>query len=92
MHVRRKRLTTRNFASKERHLKAPAEPLIKTLPTLSIVASRDRLVSRHASKTLSAFTHASVVQIDGPHFLLQVRPRAVLDAITQRQKALQPST
>lgn len=52
------------------------------LPALQLLPARDRLVTRRAT---ARFSHACLrlqhVTINGPHFLLQSRPRACAQAI-----------
>jgi pimeloyl-ACP methyl ester carboxylesterase len=46
------------------------------VPVLYLRASEDRLVPRPASAALTAMPRLRVVEVQGPHFLLQARPTA----------------
>lgn len=53
------------------------------VPILALEATRDRLLDRYAKQSLGkTFQHALVVEIDGPHFLLQAQPKACWQAIS----------
>jgi pimeloyl-ACP methyl ester carboxylesterase len=52
------------------------------LPMLYIRATKDRVVFRSASKVISRINpRVKVVDIDGPHFLLQAKPREAATAV-----------
>lgn len=54
------------------------------IPTLSVVAKKDRLIPKPISKKLErVFSKISVRNIDGPHFILQVESKATADAVNQ---------
>jgi pimeloyl-ACP methyl ester carboxylesterase len=61
----------------------PLLPRITT-PVLYLRASNDRIVSsRHALELTSLLPNVKVTEIDGPHLLLQARPRECAAAITE---------
>lgn len=65
-------------------LQVDTGPLLKSIdvPLLYLRASRDRVVPRAAARAIiDAAAHASVTDVDGPHFLLQAAPKACADAI-----------
>jgi pimeloyl-ACP methyl ester carboxylesterase len=52
------------------------------LPTLYLRATEDRLVPHSAAELYLRYAHAGrVVDLEGPHFLLQARPKPAADAI-----------
>jgi pimeloyl-[acyl-carrier protein] methyl ester esterase len=52
------------------------------LPALVLAARRDRIVPRNATHRLaSALRAAELLEIDGPHLLLQSRPRECAEAV-----------
>lgn len=52
------------------------------LPTLYLRATRDRVVHRRLSRALTDnLSNVAIQDIDGPHLLLQARPRECADAI-----------
>lgn len=54
------------------------------LPTLYLRATEDRLVPSSAAKRFSRLAqHGRVVDIEGPHFLLQAKPEAAAQQIRQ---------
>jgi pimeloyl-ACP methyl ester carboxylesterase len=60
-------------------------PLLRQIntPVLYLRASRDRIVSERLSRDLtSQLRNVSITEIDGPHLLLQTRPRECAAAIT----------
>jgi pimeloyl-ACP methyl ester carboxylesterase len=60
-------------------------PLLRRIdvPVLYLRASRDRIVSARLSNALtSQLPNISITEIDGPHLLLQTRPRECAAAIT----------
>lgn len=62
-----------------RRLNVEFEPL--SIPTLVVHPARDRLVSDSASVRLRNGHASAVVIVDGPHFLMQTRPKQCWDAI-----------
>jgi pimeloyl-ACP methyl ester carboxylesterase len=63
-----------------------------SVPALVLCAARDRVVSKAATmKIMRGIPHAQRVDIDGPHLLLQTRPRecaeVVLKFIREAQSA-----
>jgi pimeloyl-[acyl-carrier protein] methyl ester esterase len=53
-----------------------------TVPTLYLCATRDRIVGRHLGQHLiDGLKNVEVKEIDGPHLLLQARPRECAAAI-----------
>jgi pimeloyl-[acyl-carrier protein] methyl ester esterase len=53
-----------------------------TVPVLVLRAARDRVISRGASRLmLKTLPSARLVEIDGPHLLLQTRPRECASAL-----------
>ena len=62
-------------------------PLLRRVdtPVLYLRATRDRIVSARLSNALtSQLPNVSIAEIDGPHLLLQTRPRACAAAILLR--------
>jgi pimeloyl-ACP methyl ester carboxylesterase len=52
------------------------------LPTLYLRATEDRLVPHSAARLYLRYAQAGrVVDLEGPHFLLQARPKPAADAI-----------
>jgi pimeloyl-ACP methyl ester carboxylesterase len=61
-------------------LRRPAKPMM--VPALCLQATADRLVPARALAAFAqAFPMFAVSKIDGPHFLLQARPRECWQAI-----------
>jgi pimeloyl-[acyl-carrier protein] methyl ester esterase len=59
------------------------------LPTLVIKARRDRVISRAATRRMLAqLPHAQLIEIDGPHLLLQTRPGECAAAVGQFVQAV----
>ena len=61
-------------------------PLLRRIgtPVLYLRASRDRIVSARLSSALtSQLPKVSITEIDGPHLLLQTRPRECADAVLE---------
>ena len=55
-----------------------------TVPCLYIQASNDRLVPKTAAVELQACNkHVKVIEIDGPHFILQAQPKQCYELINQ---------
>ena len=55
------------------------------IPTLILIAAKDRLVSPQASKNLiAAIPHATVTRLNAPHLLLQTRPTEAMNAIIRQ--------
>lgn len=53
-----------------------------SVPILYLRASEDRLVRRTVSEAMkTALTNLRIVEIEGPHFLLQVAPSRAADEI-----------
>ena len=66
----------------------PLLPRVAT-PVCYLRASNDRIVSsRHGLELTSRLPNVKVTQIDGPHLLLQARPRECAAAITEFIQAL----
>jgi pimeloyl-ACP methyl ester carboxylesterase len=66
-------------------------PLLRsvTVPTLYLRATRDRVVHRQLGRELTDnLSNVVVREIEGPHLLLQARPRECADAIRQTFTAL----
>jgi len=62
------------------HLQPPEAVL--SLPTLQLVARRDRLVGAAASSATARYcSDLQRIDLDGPHFLLQREPQACAEAI-----------
>ena len=54
-----------------------------TVPILCLHASHDRLVPTSSTAEIAAFhPHCQVVELDGPHFLLQANPEGAAKAFT----------
>ena len=63
------------------------------LPVLYLRASRDRIVGARISRALtSQLSNVSITEIDGPHLLLQARPRECATAITSFVSSLHASS
>lgn len=65
-------------------LRVDTAPLLKSIdvPLLYLRASRDRVVPRAAARAIiEAAAHASLIEVEGPHFLLQAAPAACADAV-----------
>jgi pimeloyl-ACP methyl ester carboxylesterase len=59
------------------------------VPILYLRASTDRIVPRSASRRIKRLVaSARIVDIDGPHYLLQACPAAAVDAVTSFAKEL----
>lgn len=59
------------------------------VPSCYIRASRDRLVPSHCATWFQRnIRHCAMQEIDGPHFLLQVRPREAADVIVNFMNGL----
>jgi pimeloyl-ACP methyl ester carboxylesterase len=62
------------------------------VPILALCASQDRLVPKAATDWLRTHRpHLDIVRLKGPHWLLQTRPEACVQAIQAFQARIQPS-
>jgi pimeloyl-ACP methyl ester carboxylesterase len=58
------------------------------LPTLVLRGRRDRVISRAATRWIvSTLSAARLVEIDGPHLLLQTRPAECAAAVLEFMRA-----
>jgi hypothetical protein len=55
---------------------AELEAIARSLPVLYLRAAEDRLVPRSAAAVLTMAPQIRLIDIEGPHFLLQARPSA----------------
>jgi pimeloyl-ACP methyl ester carboxylesterase len=63
-----------------------------TVPLMYLQARNDMLVPPSAAETIQRIQPTSkIVQVDGPHFLLQVNPRQASESIRQFIAGLQPT-
>jgi pimeloyl-ACP methyl ester carboxylesterase len=58
-----------------------------TVPTLYIRGTEDRLVPESSSRRMAAIRPMSIVDVPGPHFLLQANPAGAWNAVTPFLKA-----
>jgi pimeloyl-[acyl-carrier protein] methyl ester esterase len=63
-----------------------------SLPVLYLRATDDRLLSRHAGRQISeAITNCTLIDIAGPHLLLQAAPQACAQAVSEFVSRLAPA-